>query len=86
LNIQAESPGEEQGAMFTVRLPLQTIHYLGLALVAEEPTDYRFVLPILRHATEELCLNARSIVKIGDVWNLYPPQEYQDADFATHIR
>jgi hypothetical protein len=32
------------------------MRYLGLAIFAEGPTDYRFLPPVLRRATEDLCL------------------------------
>ncbi len=62
--------------------------YLGLALFAEGPTDYRFLPAVLRRTTEELCVNARTTVAIGEEvlkLNLYVPQKYWDADLATKI-
>lgn len=62
------------------------MRYLGLALFAEGPTDYRFLPPILRRATEDLCLRlARSTVEVGEVLGLYTPSNYYDADLATQI-
>lgn len=62
------------------------MQYLGLALFAEGPTDYRFLPSVLRRTTEKLCLmEARTTVEIGEVLNLYPPEEYRDADLATQI-
>lgn len=62
------------------------MRYLGLALFAEGPTDYRFLPPILRRATEDLCLRlARSTVEVGEVLGLYTPDNYYDADLATQI-
>ena len=62
------------------------MRYLGLALFAEGPTDYRFLPPVLRRATEKLCLLcARSSVEIGEVLGLYAPDDYREADLATQI-
>ncbi|MBD2777421.1 DUF4276 family protein [Iningainema tapete] len=61
------------------------MRYLGLALFAEGPTDYRFLPPVLRRATEDLCLRARFTVEVGEVVRLYAPDEYRDADGATQI-
>ena len=44
------------------------MHYLGLAISGEGPTDHRFLGPVLRRATESLCLaQARSPIDIGPV-------------------
>jgi hypothetical protein len=65
------------------------MQYLGLALFAEGPTDHRFLPPILRRTTEELCLmEGRTTVEISEEvlkLNLYLPQEYRDKDLATKI-
>jgi hypothetical protein len=62
------------------------MRYLGLALFAEGSTDYRFLPPVLRRATEDLCLrDARSTVEVGEVLGLYTPDDYRDADLATQI-
>lgn len=62
------------------------MRYLGLALFAEGPTDYRFLPPVLRRATEVLCLRgARSTVEVGEVLGLYAPDDYRNADLATQI-
>ena len=62
------------------------MRYLGLALFAEGPTDYRFLPPVLRRATEELCLrSARQSVEVGDILGLYAPNNYRNADLATQI-
>lgn len=62
------------------------MRYLGLALFAEGPTDYRFFPPVLRRATEELCLRlARSSIEVGEVLGLFTPEDYRDADLATQI-
>lgn len=62
------------------------MRYLGLALFAEGPTDYQFLPPILRRATEELCLrSARSSIEVGEVLELYTPENYRGADLTTQI-
>jgi len=62
------------------------MRYLGLALFAEGSTDYRFLPPVLRRATEDLCLrDARSTVEVGEVLGLYTPDDYRDTDLATQI-
>lgn len=62
------------------------MRYLGLALFAEGPTDYRFFTPVLRRATEDLCLRrSRSSTEVGEVLGLYAPNDYRDADLATQI-
>ena len=62
------------------------MRYLGLALFAEGPTDYQFFPPVLRRATEELCLrDARFSVEVSEVLRLYTPYVYRDTDLATQI-
>lgn len=47
------------------------MRYLGLALNAEGGTDYRFLKPVLRRLTEELCLaRATEPVEVSDVMEL----------------
>lgn len=42
--------------------------YLGLALVAEGPTDYRFLSPVLYRLTEDLCLSfGVTTIEVGPV-------------------
>jgi hypothetical protein len=46
-------------------------HFLGLALVAEGPTDYHFLRPLLRRLAEQVCAErARGVVEIPDVLEL----------------
>lgn len=42
------------------------MHYLGLALYAEGPTDYYFLRPLLRRLCEDICLEASQPVEIGE--------------------
>jgi len=44
------------------------VSYLGLALVAEGPTDYRFLSPVLYRLTEDLCLSfGITTIEVGPV-------------------
>lgn len=62
------------------------MRYLGLALFAEGPTDHRFLSPILRRETEELCLQfCDETVEISDILTLHSPPQQRDADRATRI-
>lgn len=62
------------------------MRYLGMALFAEGPTDYRFLPPLLRRTTENLCLQrARTTVEVGEILPLYSPEKYRDADLSTQI-
>lgn len=62
------------------------MRYLGLALFAEGPTDYQFLSPILRRATEEMCLkDAKTSIEIGEVLSLVAPSEYKNSDLMTKI-
>lgn len=48
--------------------------FLGLALYAEGPTDYRFLCPLLRRLSEDVCLrNASGTVEISEVLALDHP-------------
>lgn len=50
------------------------MHYLGLALYAEGPTDYYFLRPLLQRLCEDLCIhNARGMVDISEVLPLDHP-------------
>jgi hypothetical protein len=62
------------------------MHYLGLALVAEGPTDYRFLPPVLRQAAEDACrIHCRHAVEIGDVTPLPRQASFRDVDRSTQI-
>lgn len=51
--------------------------YLGLALYAEGPTDYRFLCPLLQRVSEELALEARTQVDVSQVLPLDAPVKYR---------
>jgi hypothetical protein len=52
------------------------VNWLGLALIAEGPTDYRFLPPILYRLTEDLCLRHGVVmVEIGQVLALEPGRQ-----------
>ncbi|BAS26884.1 DUF4276 family protein [Limnochorda pilosa] len=52
------------------------MRFLGLALFAEGPTDYRFLGPLLRRVTEDLCLReASESVEITEVLALVRSRE-----------
>lgn len=62
------------------------MRYLGLALFGEGSTDYQFLSPILRRATEEMCLKqAKTSVEIGEVLPLVAPSKYKNSDLTTKI-
>ncbi len=59
--------------------------YLGLALVAEGPTDYRFLSPVLYRLTEDLCLSfGATTIEVGPVTALEPDPR-TGADRTTQI-
>lgn len=57
------------------------MHYLGLALYAEGPTDYYFLRPLLLRLCEDICLNeANQSVEFGEeVISLNEPDRMRDA-------
>ena len=61
------------------------MHYLGLALYAEGPSDYRFLCPLLLRLCEEACSSATQPVDIGDVLALGDPIERADGSRADRI-
>ncbi len=63
------------------------MRYLGLALYAEGPTDYRFLSPLLRRLVEALCARlAEDIVEIGEICPLDTPPNCNETDRGTRIR
>jgi len=62
------------------------VHYPGLALYAEGPTDYRFLSPVLRRLCEHLCLTgANSPVDVSDVLGLDHPKAFDGAPRKVRI-
>lgn len=62
------------------------MHYLGLALYAEGPTDYRFLAPLLLRLCEHVCIEATQIVDIGALIALNHSAEMRQAPRADRIR
>ena len=63
------------------------MHYLGLALYAEGPTDYGFLCPLLRRLCEDICTrDASDLVEVSDVLSLDHPQATQEALRTATIR
>jgi hypothetical protein len=61
------------------------LRYLGLALIAEGPSDRRFLPPVLYRLTEELCLaHARSTIEVGAVVSL-DPSSMEGANFTKKV-
>jgi hypothetical protein len=55
------------------------VNFLGLALYAEGPTDYRFLCPLLRRLCEDICLReASGIVEISEVLALDHPSSAKE--------
>jgi hypothetical protein len=61
------------------------VRYLGLALFAEGPTDYRFLSPVLQRATVDLCRGAREEIEVGGVLPLEIPSAVHAADPITRV-
>ena len=63
------------------------MRYLGLALFAEGPTDYRFLSPLLTRAVAEICLaHGQTRLDISDVIPLDTPELYREDRRSTRIR
>jgi hypothetical protein len=62
------------------------MRYLGLALYAEGPTEYRFLPPLLHGLADDLCLRlAPEIVEVGEVMPLDAPIGCEATDRATRV-
>ena len=61
------------------------MQYLGLALYAEGPNDYRFLSPLLLRLCEAVCTEAQERVDIGDVLALNHARVTTDAPRADRI-
>jgi hypothetical protein len=63
------------------------MHYLGLALYAEGPTDYYFLCPLLRRLCEDICAQeANQSVEVTDVLPLDHPVTSGEASREIRIR
>ena len=55
------------------------MRYLGLALYAEGPTDYRFLSSLLRRLVESLCARlASDIIEVSEVLPLDAPADCKE--------
>lgn len=62
------------------------MHYLGLALYAEGPTDYYFLRPLLQRLCEDLCARgARQPVEFSAVLELDDPIQLKNASRDARI-
>ena len=62
------------------------MRYLGLALFAEGPTDHRFLGPLLRRLSEDLCVrHVPASVEVGEVRELHSPKDCKDAKRELRI-
>ncbi len=63
------------------------MHYLGLALYAEGPTDYYFLRPLLLRLCEDICLNEanQSVEFAEEVISLDTPERMKDAPREERI-
>jgi hypothetical protein len=63
------------------------MHYLGLALYAEGPTDYYFLCPLLQRLCEDICAQeANQSVEVSDVLRLDHPVTSGEASREIRIR
>ena len=62
------------------------MRYLGLALFAEGSTDHKFLRPLLRRVTEDICASrASEQVEVSDVLELHSPPEVLQEGRANRI-
>lgn len=61
------------------------MRYLGLALFAEGPTDYRFLSPLLQRLCEHACLGANQPVEVSGMLPLDDPKNMKGAPREDRI-
>jgi hypothetical protein len=62
------------------------MHYLKLALLAEGPSDHRFLPLLLRRLTIDLCArNATRSVEIDDEVMMLSPRSFSEADWSFNV-
>jgi hypothetical protein len=60
--------------------------YIGLALYAEGPTDYRFLTPLLTRLVEDIYLGSpRDVLELGAMIELDTPEAFRDAPRERRI-
>jgi hypothetical protein len=63
------------------------MHYLGLALYAEGPTDYYFLCPLLQRLCEDICAReANQLVEVSAVLQLDHPVTSNEASREIRVR